>query len=735
MRLKALAVKGIGPFERNTVFKIPKGLSVIYGLNRSSGKNSKNSNWCGKSLFFSTISELLYDEPIVGSKQDKIKTGSSALVLQKADNELQLTRKGSKLAVKINGKEQDVYTKTKVQQLVKTYWPLSKEEYETFVHIDSRIPHPLVMGSTADRKNFFSAFFGLDKVDAERKIYQAELKKLDKTREAYAELRSTYALLKRDAVPRAEIAKMQQEKDELQIKFEKLRKETVLAQEKQRLLDSIESIKKNKTTLETKFHIFSQEELMDRIQQYKSTLKELEEKKKLAVLVDSYNKQLETYSKAVSSLPDFCKNIDKQKAEKGASLYEDTDYKYKQCSRQVKEKEESLENISLVKPSVKKPNEFLGELVEKRDSIKHKISHAQKFDKGICPTCGQTVEKVDIPALKKQLDTVIQQIDNYKKWNQYEDNLKEYNAIKESLKNSKELLDNLSVKRDKYLKYYKAYKLLKSLPPKPEAPDITDVETVEYYDEKIQKLQKRLNFVSFMKPYMQLIEEYNALDDKTYPNVDFSQVNLLSDKISILKTKIEMCISTADKLHDVKQRIIAMKEKLKEQKPLEYLVEIYADKQIKKRIIQIIGNRLMALVNKYASAIFNEDYKFELVWDTQIHIMCKRKAGNNVLVSDVRKLSGAESKLFTVILVLSLLSFVPSNRRPNVMILDEPTANFSAETTRCFQDLLQILSQLIESIIVITPRSEDIYPQARCFTVVRDGTSRIVEGHPDTLKV
>lgn len=141
----------------------------------------------------------------------------------------------------------------------------------------------------------------------------------------------------------------------------------------------------------------------------------------------------------------------------------------------------------------------------------------------------------------------------------------------------------------------------------------------------------------------------------------------------------------------------------------------------------------MGLVNKYAAIVFNEDYRFELVWDTQIHLICKRRAGENLLVSDVRKLSGAESKLFTIILVLSLLSFVPKEKRSNVMILDEPTANFSSETTRCFQDLLKLLSQLIESIVIITPRSEDIYEGSHCFTVLREGTSKIVPGHPDTL--
>ena len=56
-----------------------------------------------------------------------------------------------------------------------------------------------------------------------------------------------------------------------------------------------------------------------------------------------------------------------------------------------------------------------------------------------------------------------------------------------------------------------------------------------------------------------------------------------------------------------------MKDKLKDEKALQILSDIYSDKQIKKQVIQIIGNRLMGLVNKYAAIVFNEDYRFELV--------------------------------------------------------------------------------------------------------------------------
>ena len=67
------------------------------------------------------------------------------------------------------------------------------------------------------------------------------------------------------------------------------------------------------------------------------------------------------------------------------------------------------------------------------------------------------------------------------------------------------------------------------------------------------------------------------------------------------------------------------------------------------------------------------------------------------------------------------------------MILDEPSANFSAETTQAFIKLLDVLKQVVPSIVIITPR-DDVYPDSMPYTIVRtkDG-SKIVQGLPDQV--
>ena len=239
MKLKAISLKGVGPYSDRATFKVKPGLSVIYGLNHTSGKQSKNSNWVGKSLFFSTVSELLYEEPIVGSKQDRIQEGSQGIVLEAEGANYKITRTDGKYKIVKDGEAVDFRTKTKAQEFIRTLWPLTKEEYETFVHIDSRVPHPLVMGSTAVRKEFFTKFFGLDRVDAERKLYNAALTDLSKTQRARDTLRSTYEMITADIPTEARLAEMEAELADLSACIESSKAELLKAQERNQLLDFI----------------------------------------------------------------------------------------------------------------------------------------------------------------------------------------------------------------------------------------------------------------------------------------------------------------------------------------------------------------------------------------------------------------------------------------------------------------------------------------------------------------
>lgn len=179
----------------NTKFPIKPGVSVIYGLNRTNSRKGSNSNAAGKSAFFSQLKETLFEEPVVGNKQDIIKKGERTINAVMGKTKVKITRLNAGLEVTTedsNGVVEKTKGKSPARQWLNKNLPITEDEFDTYVHLDSRVPHPLVSGKSTERKKFFESFFGLDKLDLERKLFTAEYNKLKTSKSVYAELQKDY---------------------------------------------------------------------------------------------------------------------------------------------------------------------------------------------------------------------------------------------------------------------------------------------------------------------------------------------------------------------------------------------------------------------------------------------------------------------------------------------------------------------------------------------------------------
>lgn len=730
MKILGLAIQDVGPYEEKATFKVKPGLSVIYGLNRTTGQQSKNSNWVGKSLLFSTLSDVLYEEPIIGTKQDTVKKGLQQILMEDDEgHKLLISKKNNKYIIKKDGESVDFVTNKKgPRQYIESVWPISLEEYETFVHLDTRVPHPLVMGSTAIRKDFFTKFFGLDKVDAERKLYLAELHKLDSVKAAYEQTASTYALLKKDALSEEEIEELEQSLVALSEKKERLQAKLDKEREKQQIIEFGEMYAKEIKKLQS-LDLLDTNAIDDAINDLDKKIKKTSKMRRVLAEFEQSLYLRSAYDQAYAKLSDDAKSCSFEKAKEGSRRYTIIRQDYDDQQRIIKRFET---NWPIAIEKLAQPDGNYEEIKEELSSAEYALNNAQKFGTGKCPTCGQPVS-VDIDSLQAKVDELEEKVDAWKK---YRSRLQRYEAFIEDqarANTAKQKSDELAEKLEKYAKYQQIYKELSALPEEPE-----DVEDPGYSRSELEAVLEQAKddrtFLYRMRSTIAKVNQYLSLEDKTIDTTLQDRYNKLSEKYFTEKSNLENAKSALEKRKQIQAKMIEMQEQLKDVKPLEHLVDLFQDKTLKKRIVQIIGNRLMTLVNKYAAVVFTEDYKFSLEWESsQINLICKRKAGSKELVSDVRKLSGAESRLFTLILVLALLSFVPQNKRPNLLILDEPDSNFSNETTQSFIKLMSLLSQVIESIVVITT-SEDIYPNSHCYTIVRDKTSRIVEKHPSEVK-
>lgn len=743
-----MGLEGVGPFKKQAFAFVP-GIHTIYGLNRAGGAHSSNGNAAGKSYFFSSLKEMIYEEPVVGEKKDRVREGKRTFEFRDTQGKIvrverQARGRAEHLAITVNGKELKHLTATKARAYLKRIFPITQEEYDTFVHIDARIPHPLVMGNGTARKKFFTDFFGLDKIDAERKLYAAALKELQQIKAGFSELLVAYKAAKRDLLEDTEASKLQfrvkQHKQQLQL----LNEESAEISETKRLVqfmrDSKEQVAQLTNALVEVNDETFKEARTNNVWETKRVLSQLEDAEEW----ERYLVQTQHYEEAYASLSTEAKRYLKANgrdalgnAREAARLLSN----YREVLRNRKVDVATVEQ-QLAEPlpeKIEKPDGEEGELETLQRAYAHQLEHAEQFGDGKCETCGQVVKIKDPRVLRRKLDSLTVRLRAFEEYRQYAAAIKDHRKLTFQLKahqsDVKRALDKVAtVKADASL-----YSELKDLPKRPRPFEGKKLQT-KVLRIALEELKERASLLQFLSPHVDTIVAFNALTKeqrlkvKNAPNLH-ERINTLQENISKIQAKLEVHNSVKERVEEMRTRLVAMKRQLRDEEPLRLLVQGFSDKHMKKMAIEAIGANLMGIVNKYAKIVFAEDYRFSFEWGTDLNLLVHRKYGKRVDVSDVRKLSGAESKLFTLILVLALLTFVPENKRSSLLILDEPTANFSEETVRAFQDLLPVLNKVIPCILIITPKSQDVYEGAKNYTVVKvNGQSKIVSGHPREFK-
>lgn len=719
------------PYKDNTEFKIPKGLSTIYGLNRVN-KSSKNANGAGKSFLMGQIHEIQYNLPSLGTTQDRVKRGQRTLKVTNYQNKnIEITVKGNRPHLMCDGKMVAKGSKP-VKAAIAKYIPITMDEFNTYVYFDSRVGHPLVMGSSQERKRFFTSFFQLDKLDKERKIFNAYLSELKAYRQSYKEVKAQYKELK------AELSKYKSA-DELEKRIQKVKERLDILTVKQ---DKLRDQQRQQVFLES---TKDQRAILDKLLAERALTEDLFEdlyksvKEQINRIEDQISKQ-QIYQKQLRLLAEYKKAmriVDKKHLSMldryGLDKLKIGYKKYELNQEALQSAKRKLTKFMRTEPeSVKKPktDKSIGSLLEQKSRIEHRIKHQAKFGTGNCPTCGQSVDLDDPDKLQSELTAVARLI---KQKRAYDDFRVEQQAFMEEQKQAKKIraeLDDLEAKRERYKPYSDAYRAVRDLPDKPDVDKVEEID-IDKLRSKLEASRKQHNALQFLKPNIHLLLQKPS---KAITEDFSSEIRQLSEKLARYQSQLELSSIANKKFKSVKKRLTELDELLADEEDLTVLIEGYNDKQIKRMVIRQISQLLMKQVNKYARSVFSENYHFELKWESQIELLVNRKYGKRVETSDVRKLSGAEYKLFSLVLVMALLSFVPKKKRSSVLILDEPSANMHTETRQAFISFLDVMKRVIPSIIVITPKTDEVYPNSKMFTVVKEnGYSTIRRGHPNEL--
>lgn len=719
--VEQLGLSGVADFKP-TKLNIARGITYLYGKNMLM---DGIGNAAGKSVFASATADIFYDTPIIGEKEDKAKSGVRMIQFMKGKRrvKIQTTYNGRSERVKIavDGEEKKGATPSKTKSLIPRYWAITEDEYRTYGFMDSKMPHKLVMGDSTERKKFFTSFFQLDRLDAEKKVLAARASELRKIKTQFTELEATFNAVKSDMLKKGERQELESKLGQLETRLKKLRSRSDESQRVKSLLqfesyaaDQIKAGRKLCPDLA---------DLPDRILELKAELKRARKAQSQLEEWKVYKRQLATWTEAAEGL-DTERDLDE--LEKASRAFTKATAELKLYEKVVSPELLYGPALRQMKQSAEKPQVSKAEMAKREVKLDQMVAHSKKFKGGICGECGQPVAKHDpdkIDTLKTELEELEMA---WQQWDRYADLKAKYESEMETYGPKAEARDKAERVQNKNRDDHALYMKLQRLGPKPEKVEKPEVSA------DIEQLSADLKVLEFWDQNLVTIKALSELTDEQRTQVfDSSALEDVQDRLSSTKTKLEVHNTVKARATDMRNRLAELKEQLSEEEALQFALAAYDDKAVKRMAIEAISEQMMGTINKMGTLVF-DNYRFEFMWDTKIRLLVHRRGKSP---TDVRKLSGAESTLFTMILIFSLLMYVPSDKRLSLLVMDEPCASFHEGMIDRFHTLLPHLLTVIPSILIVTPKEYERYPGAKEYTIYRDASgASIRKGHPSDIK-
>lgn len=734
MIFKELAVVNYGNVKKAKIDLDYEGITFILGRNKDAGPGATNG--AGKSQFWSALPEMAYGVPPTGKDSHKHKNSKLRLKLNVEGNEYSFvetfSKSGSKsFKVSKNGKDLRVRTLAHPQQKLRQFLGKTEEDFYTKVYVDAVQAHPLIVGSAAVRQEFFVRMFNLENVDALRKLLLAELSQVQKVAAKYREVKALFDEAKDNLKTTAE------EREALSASIQALRakRDDVIAktEELQHVRDLVSFEASNKKLID-KFNKLTS--VASFVEDRNTTKEKVRRHKKLrASALDwrSYAKELAAYKEDSLKI-----NAKVEKLVGSSWKLDDLTEKserYKLLRRESDVLASKLDDIVQVeKPTeVPKPKRDLETCNRVVSKLRDELTHSHEFESGKCPTCGSAVQARPKAEVKRELLKWGAELQTAKEHEEFRKDLNEYKKAKAERESLNERLLKVTARLVKLQPYVEALLLLEKLPSKPVAPETPKVSLSEVED-KLDALRRRLTFFDTVEPLVERIDALSKLTSSQRKRVSSyaelsTRLTELNAKLSAKETFKVQQDEAVRNLTQLKLRGKLLKKQAEDEELIKELVAAYSAKGIKKLLIQRYASLLQQQVNKFVRFVFSEDFSFEFKYDKRLEVLVHRKYGKTVKTSDVKRLSGAEKKMFTLLLVIAGYTITPAKLRSNLLVLDELEANMGPEAVKNFLRMLPVLNKIIPHIVVITPRPELHLEGARYFTAVKHrGVTTLMEG-------
>lgn len=713
IRFEEFHLKGM-PLFKDQAFRLDASpLSLVLGRNQDS--SNQNPNAVGKSFFFSQLFELLLGEPLIGNKRDIVRKGTRTLTISRDGHRYVIVQSFAPretIAISRDGKDLAYRELSKAREKLRELIPYNAEELQTLVYLDSRVPHPLARGDTAARKDFFAKFFRLYASNTIRKVIKSELDDILAKEGQLKEVKENVRALRAELEGK-DVDGLESKLKTLQSREIKLREDVEANKKIQRVLDDYEEHRPMLDKL-LELGIKDAKGLAQAEEKVEAELKTFRAVEQAWMAYDKAQEYAEESQKSVKEATEALGEVKKPKAELSA-----TKEKLKAVAVEIEELDQLKSKLLRRKSKCK---EEATELAETLEALGKKISEGKQKD-GKCPTCGGPYED----------EHLAKSLASWKaKRRETEERQLEVEAL---LDKTQRKLDGLPTGlEDKESRLKERKRLLAVLV---ENSDILSVEKPKAkrseVAESLERLGAELKLLHKGESALDAYSAWKALPKEVRTGKREDATDLLiriSERIGAVKTELDEVKTKSKTLSELKARRLELKAIVEEKPVLELLLQATSKKNGYESIkIRTVCARLEQQVNKYARLVFPENFSFKFELETQFNITVTRPYGKREITSDVRKLSGAEALLFNLILLPSLLAFIPKKLRSNLLVLDEPTAAMGQEMIDSFVKFLPVLNSVIPNIVVITPMPSNPYPGAKTFTVVKkNGWSKFVEG-------
>ncbi len=777
IRLKQLRFKNAVTFGKTvTVPLAAQGRVFLAGDNRDTG----GSNGAGKSTIFEVLQHVLFSSTSKGFSRNKFAgSGYLAELTMEADGHDYKIRqfRGAKKRERKDGYQifkdgVDVTPKGTRHmqdciQYIREIIGITEDEFRGYIYLAQEGQgHVLISGKGAEKRNYLSDLFSLDRYDSVKEGVEEELENLKGEISALSEKAAVRDELQSQ---RDEIVKTTEDFEAYAESLQTTREFIELKHE--------EWAEKLKTEEAIRARSGERKEVRSKLDQIFPKWAELD----IGEQLETRTTKLRKLSQRVSTLETLKELLD-EKVELEAGFVDGLNMNEKQAADSLREAQTKLAELEgemrglrrrLVLEEKLPDVEGIGEDVPERlkeaetalGVMQHQMSEARTtvtkladLTEAECPTCGQPLDVAAISASRERSEEVVKTVKAalgntktaIKALQELVTRVEEYDKLTAQIGELPKA--DSTTQRDAITRWTTqvgelevvlekaksnaliARRLADVVSDISEYPDTLDVEKLDEYSEKAKKMERSLDKLESMK---RLKSQFAGMEElELMAQVDFEVMEerarhyeTAGGKLAVLEAEAETQKEAAETLQNrlgALDLALEVWEAVQHRKSLfEAMKAAYGPKGLKITQLKKVCNAVCRTLPKYTSIMFQEP-RIEFFVDndpdsTDIEFYIRRFTPEGTEEYPVGKLSGGEKKRLAVAMIFSLAELVSPRKRCNLIVLDEVGDGLDPIGEEAFAS--QLLPQLTQDTVICTSHRPGIESAQfdNHWTVVKDG--------------